>query len=82
MIKARTVERKPGKQFLLTISGTFLIICSLCNKIIPGNGTVMPLLNPKSLLMVTYVSNNIYDAINLLLLLVINPDSIKFIADL
>jgi hypothetical protein len=42
----------------------------------------MPLLNPKSLLMVIYISNNIYDAIYLLSLLVINSDSTKFIAGL
>jgi len=42
----------------------------------------MPLLNPESLFIVTYVINDIYNLINLLSLLVINPDGRKFIADL
>ena len=42
----------------------------------------MPLLNLKSLLMVTYTINNIYDPINLLSLLVLNSDSRNVIADL
>ena len=41
----------------------------------------MLLLNPKSLLMAICIINNIYDPISLLSLLVINPDSRKFIAD-
>jgi len=42
----------------------------------------MSLSDPKSLLMVTNIISNSYGPINLVSLLVINPDSTKFMADL